>query len=76
MRPEPELTDANGHTLLHRVLKSRIVLDPTEFVKVLLAAGADAGIRNGEGCTALDEALLQQRKNAAAGLVLARVHPS
>jgi ankyrin repeat protein len=60
----PDWHDANGDTPLHRVVKSRIVLDPTEFVKVLLAAGADASIRNAEGRTALDEALLQQGKNA------------
>jgi hypothetical protein len=33
-------------------------------MKLLLAAGADARIRNVEGRTALDEALLQQGKNA------------
>jgi ankyrin repeat protein len=60
----PGWHDANGDTPFHRVLKSRIVLDPTEFVKVLLAANADASIRNAEGRTALDEALLQQGKNA------------
>jgi ankyrin repeat protein len=60
----PNWRDANGDTPLHRVLKSRLVLDPTEFVKVLLAAGADAGIRNAEGRSALDEALLQRSKNA------------
>ena len=60
----PNWRDTNGDTPLHRALKSRIVLDPTEFVKVLLAAGADASIRNAEGRTALDEALLQQSKNA------------
>ncbi|HEY6249662.1 MAG TPA: ankyrin repeat domain-containing protein [Candidatus Angelobacter sp.] len=60
----PNWRDMNGDTPLHRVLKSRLVLDPTEFVKVLLAAGADASIRNEEGHTAIDEALLQQSKNA------------
>jgi ankyrin repeat protein len=60
----PNWRDANGDTPLHRVLKSRIVVDPTEFVKVLLAEGADASIRNAEGRTALDEALLQRSKNA------------
>lgn len=61
---DPNWRDTNGDTPLHRVLKSRIVLDPTKFVKLLLAAGADTGIRNVEGRTALDEALLQQGKNA------------
>jgi hypothetical protein len=60
----PNWRDTNGDTPLHRVLKSRIVLDPTEFVNVLLAAGADVSIRNAEGRTALDEALLQLSKNA------------
>jgi hypothetical protein len=60
----PNWRDANGDTPLHRVLKSRIVLDPTEFVKLLLAAGADASLRNSDGRTALDEALFQQSKNA------------
>lgn len=60
----PNWRDVNGDTPLHRVLKSRIVLDPTEFVKILLAAGADATLRNRDGRTALDEALLQQSKSA------------
>jgi hypothetical protein len=60
----PNWRDTNGDTPLHRAVKSRIVLDPTEFAKVLLAAGADAGLRNADGRTALDEALLQQSKNA------------
>lgn len=54
----------NANTPLHRVFKSRIVLDPTEFVKLMLAAGADTSLRNAEGRTPLDEALLQQGKNA------------
>ena len=60
----PNWRDTNGDTPLHRVLKSRIVLDPTEFVKLLLAAGADTSIRNAEGRTALDEAVVQQGRNA------------
>lgn len=60
----PNWQDANGDTPLHRVLKSRIVLDPTEFAKVLLSAGAAVTIRNAKEQTALDEALLQQGKNA------------
>jgi ankyrin repeat protein len=60
----PNWRDTNGDTPLHRVLKSRIVLDPTEFVELLLAAGADTSIRNAEGRTALDEALVQQGRNA------------
>ena len=60
----PNWRDENGDTPLHRVFKSRIVLDPTDFVKILLAAGADASLRNADGCTALDEALHQQSKHA------------
>lgn len=60
----PNWRDVDGDTPLHRVLKSRIVLDPTEFVKILLAAGADASLRNADGRTAFDEALVQQSKNA------------
>jgi hypothetical protein len=60
----PNWRDTNGDTPLHRVLKSCIVLDPTEFVKLLLAAGADTSIRNAEGRTALDEALVPQGRYA------------
>jgi ankyrin repeat protein len=60
----PNWRDAKGNTVLHRVIKSRIVVDPTKFVQLLLAAGADPTLRNAEGRTALDEALLQQGKNA------------
>ena len=60
----PNWRDAHGDTPLHRVLKSRIVLDPIDFVKILLAAGADASLRNADGRTSLDEALHQQSKNA------------
>ena len=60
----PNWHDANGDAPLHRVVKSRLVVDPTEFVKVLLGAGADVNIRNAQGRTALDEALHQQGKNA------------
>jgi ankyrin repeat protein len=60
----PNWRDVDGDTPLHRVLKSRIVLDPTEFVRILLAAGADASLRNADGRTAFDESLVQQSKNA------------
>jgi Ankyrin repeats (3 copies) len=60
----PNWRDMNGDTPLHRVLKSRIVVNPTEFVRILLAASADANLRNADGRTALEEALLQQSKNA------------
>jgi Ankyrin repeats (many copies) len=56
--------DANGETALHRVIKSRLVTDPAEFIAVLLEAGADPNLRNAEGRTALDEALRQQDAKA------------
>src|SRR5215472_12753804 len=63
-RANPNWRDTNGDTPLHRVLKSRIVLDPSEFVKILVGAGADASLRNADGRTPLEEALLQQSNNA------------
>jgi Ankyrin repeats (many copies) len=60
----PNWRDEEGNTPIHRVVRSRIVLDPTKFIKVLLEFGADASVRNREGRTPLDEALLQTGKNA------------
>jgi ankyrin repeat protein len=60
----PNWRDDNGNTAIHRVITSRIVLDPTKFVRLLLDFGADASIRNREGQTPLDEALRQMGKNA------------
>ena len=60
----PNWRDAEGDTSIHRVLKSRIVLDPAEFVRLLIDAGADLRLRNTEGRNALDEALLQQNRVA------------
>ena len=51
--------DENGNTPLHRVLESRLVVDPAEFVAMLLEGGADPAARNYEGRTPLDVALLQ-----------------
>jgi ankyrin repeat protein len=56
----------DGDTPLHVAIKSRLVIDPTEFVQMLLAGGANPGIRNCEGRTPLDEALLQVEKTAEA----------
>lgn len=49
----------DGDTPLHIAIKSRIVVDPTEFVALLLSAGADPTLRNRDEKTPLDEALLQ-----------------
>ncbi|MGA7379653.1 MAG: ankyrin repeat domain-containing protein [Terriglobales bacterium] len=62
----PNWQDEGGNTAIHRVISSRIVLDPAKFIQVLLNFGADAKIRNREGRTALDEALLQTGKIAEA----------
>ncbi len=55
----PNWHDHNGDTPLHRVIKSRLVLDPAPFVELLLDSGADPTARNAEGRTPLDEALAQ-----------------
>jgi hypothetical protein len=56
--------DEGGDTPIHCVIPSRIVRDPAEFVRVLIEFGADLGLRNSDGRTALDEALMQTGKNA------------
>jgi len=60
----PNWRDDNGNTALHRVITSRIVLDPAKFIQVLLKFGADVSLRNRDGRTPLDEALLQTGRNA------------
>jgi ankyrin repeat protein len=62
----PNWQDEAGNTPMHRVITSRIVLDPTKFIQLLLEFGADSNLRNGEGQTPLDEAeaLLKRGKNA------------
>jgi ankyrin repeat protein len=60
----PNWQNEAGDTAIHCAIKSRIVLDPTKFVQILLESGADVSIRNHEGRTALDEALLQLDKTA------------
>lgn len=60
----PNWQDEHGNTPLHRVIASRMVLDPAKFVQILLDFGADVSIRNHEGQTPLDVALLQQGKEA------------
>jgi len=60
----PNWRDEAGNTAIHRVITSRMVLDPAKFIQVLLDFGADAGLRNLEGRTPLDEAMLQTGKHA------------
>lgn len=60
----PNWQDAVGNTPMHSAVRSRIVLDPAAFIEILLDAGADATIRNRDGRTPLDEALLQVGKTA------------
>lgn len=55
----PNCQDREGNTPVHLAIKSRLVLDPSTFVTVLVQAGADPGIRNNQGRTPLDEAKLQ-----------------
>jgi len=56
---DPNCRNKDGDTPMHIAIKSRIVVDPTEFIELLLAHGADRSIRNNEGRTAFEEALLQ-----------------
>jgi ankyrin repeat protein len=60
----PNCQDEEGDTPVHAAIKSRIVVDPTEYVELLLAHGADAAIRNKAGKTPLEEAELQAGKDA------------
>jgi ankyrin repeat protein len=60
----PNWRDEGGNTPIHRVITSRMVLDPAKFIQLLLDFGADASIRNREGRTPLDEAMLQTGKIA------------
>jgi len=61
---DPNCRDKDGDTPMHAVIKSRLVGDPTAFVELLLASGADRTILNNDGRTALDEALPQVGKAA------------
>jgi ankyrin repeat protein len=61
---DPNCRNKHGDTPMHAAIKSRLVRDPTEFVELLLASGADRAILNNDGRTAADEALLQAGKNA------------
>jgi hypothetical protein len=61
---DPNWRDEGGNTPIHCVIRSRIVRDPAVFVRTLVEFGADLGLRNSDGRTALDEALMQTGKNA------------
>jgi ankyrin repeat protein len=60
----PNWQDAAGNNPIHSAVRSRIVLDPSGFIEILLGSGADITIRNRDGRTPLDEALLQVGKTA------------
>ncbi len=60
----PNWRDEAGNTPIHRAITSRMVLDPTKFIQLLLDFGADVSLRNREGRTPLDEAMLQTGKIA------------
>lgn len=60
---DPNWRDEGGNTSIHCAIRSRIVGDPAEFVKLLVESGADVTLRNLDGRTALDEALMQTGKN-------------
>jgi ankyrin repeat protein len=71
----PNWCDDEGNSPLHRVVRSRIVVDPANFVQVLLEFGADASARNREARTPLDEALLQQEKIAQTYFPVRQIAP-
>jgi ankyrin repeat protein len=56
---DPDWQDDDGNTPLHRVLQSRLVVEPSAFVEVLVQGGADRGHKNRAGHTPLDEARAQ-----------------
>jgi hypothetical protein len=63
-RRRPNVQDAQGRTPLHLVLASRLVQDPTELVRVLLEAGADAHRPTRAGRSPLDDALARSGESA------------
>ncbi len=60
----PNWRDEADNTPIHRAISSRLVLDPAGFIKMLIEFGADVSLRNREGRTALEEAILQKGKIA------------
>src|SRR5262249_4920142 len=61
---DPNCADDSGNTPLHRAVASRIVQDPTAFVRLLLDAGADPRRTNHAGHTPLAIALAQRSSDA------------
>ena len=53
---DPNWRDEEGNTPIHRAIASRLILDPAQFVQLLLDSGADVHLRNGAGRTVLEEA--------------------
>ena len=52
----PNWQDDAGNAPMHRVITSRLVVDPANFVQLLLDSGADPSLKNHEGRTPFDEA--------------------
>ncbi len=73
----PNWRDTEGNTPIHRVIQSRIVLDPAKFIQLLIDFGADISLRNREGRTSLDEAeaLLQTGKIAETYFLVRPIGP-
>ena len=62
LNTDPNRRDEGGKTPIHCAIRSRIVRDPADFV--LVEFGAELNLRNSDGRTALDEALMQTGKSA------------
>lgn len=67
--------DEDGNTPIHRVIRSRIVGDPAEFVEVLLKFGANPAVQNHDGRTALEVALMQTEKNVETYFPIRQIGP-
>lgn len=62
----PNCQNYDSDTPLHLAIKSRLVLDPTNFVEFMLASGADPKLRNQEGQTPLASAQVEMERGAIA----------
>jgi ankyrin repeat protein len=60
---DPNWQHDNGDTMLHWVIRSRMVEDPTEFAQTLLEAGANSKLKNNAGLTPLNEATAARDKD-------------